>query len=216
MPDWMVAIAALQAASTDGNGQTPPANHQTNPPKPKVPADGQFAEMDAALLHSAQIKPCVDLLVFQRLKNAASKRGWSIGKPEQHKSHQFGGEKLMIGEEVQQSPAFLGSFKPVQAWKIGFAGVLRFEFQVCGASGESGSCECGTGLMVGYAFRALKLFLQCRREQNAFGKFTQFHRECGILPPARVRPLFRGFGQRLCAIVIVPAETSTPRTTPRA
>jgi len=24
MPDWMVAIAALQAASTDGNGQTPP------------------------------------------------------------------------------------------------------------------------------------------------------------------------------------------------
>ena len=24
MPDWMVAIAALQAASTDGNGQMPP------------------------------------------------------------------------------------------------------------------------------------------------------------------------------------------------
>ena len=23
MPDWMVAIVALQAASTDGNGQTP-------------------------------------------------------------------------------------------------------------------------------------------------------------------------------------------------
>ena len=25
MPDWMVAIAALQAASTEGNGHTPPA-----------------------------------------------------------------------------------------------------------------------------------------------------------------------------------------------
>ena len=24
MPDWMVAIAALHAASTDGNGHTPP------------------------------------------------------------------------------------------------------------------------------------------------------------------------------------------------
>src|SRR5688572_10477802 len=50
---------------------------------PEIPADRQFAKLDATGFHTLEIEPRMFLLIPERLKNAFAERRWSFWKPQQ-------------------------------------------------------------------------------------------------------------------------------------
>jgi len=67
---------------------------------PEVIVEGQFAELDAALLHAVHVELGMDLLVLEGFEEAASKAGGRVGEFEKREGHEFRGEELMVAEEM--------------------------------------------------------------------------------------------------------------------
>ncbi len=143
---------------------------------PEIAAHGQFAEFDAARLHAFEVKPRVFLFVLERLQKSPAKGGGRGGKFQQHERHQFGGEQFVVGKKVEQLAALGFLFEPAQSGKFTFAaGAMRFELQCRRASRRGGRDDGRARTFIGELVRADQLFVQRRREQDAFGKFTEFH-----------------------------------------
>ena len=72
---------------------------------PKIAADGQRAELDAAGLHAVEVQAHVFLLLAQRMQDPSSEGRGRVGETQECQSHQFGGQEFVIGEEVQDLAA---------------------------------------------------------------------------------------------------------------
>ena len=133
------------------------------------------AELDAARLHPLHVEARVFLFVLERFEHALAEGGRRLGKLQQHERHQFRGEQLVIGKEMQQPPALLVLLELAGAGKFPARRAGGFEMQIARTSGRGRRGDGRTGMLVRHDVGRLEFFLQRRGEQNPLGKFPQFH-----------------------------------------
>ena len=149
---------------------------------PEVAAHRTLAELDPARRHARQIQPRVLLLVLQRLQHAAPECRRGLGKTQEHERHQFRGEQLVIGEEVQKQSARAFRVQLMQAGEIRLAGLLLLELQPVGTARHFRREQRGTRMRVGDDAGPQEFFLQRGREQDSLRKSTKFHDAGRTLP----------------------------------
>ena len=150
---------------------------------PKIAADRQFAEPDAAGLHAVEVQAYVFLLLAQGVQDTPTKGRRRVGETQERQSHQFGGQEFVVGEEVQDLAAPRLIIQSVQARKLGLArgarlvGSRRLEAQFGRSARFGGKIPRGPGTLVGEPFsgRVDELLLQRRRAEDPLGKLAQFH-----------------------------------------
>ena len=81
----------------------------------------------------------------------------------------------MVREEMKQSTALAWLFEVLKARKFGFAGSVRFELEFARSSRSIRWDQHRTGAFIRDVVWTLEFLLQCRREQDALGKFTKLH-----------------------------------------
>ena len=152
---------------------------------PEVTADGQFAEVNAALPHPREIESRVFLFVLQGLQDTHSESGGRVGKSQEHQGHQLRCQQFVIGEEVEQPAAVLRIADAFDAGKRVAPGAARFEAQFGRAPRPRRSLDRRARLFVGNGARGLEFLLQRGGEQHALGEFAEFH-GVDLVPPPRI------------------------------
>jgi len=89
---------------------------------PEEAADGEFAKGDTAGAHAVDVEAGVFLFVLEGLEDPTTERGRGIGETKEHEGHQLDGEQFMIGEEVEETAAFLDLVELLKAGKAGLGG----------------------------------------------------------------------------------------------
>ena len=109
------------------------------------------------------------------LIKAPTEVGRSVREAQQRRRHQFCGEQFVVGEKVQETPAFLFPLEAMNSGEVRFAGTLRFETQFGRPTGRGGREQRRAGRIVGDFSGHLEFFLQRRGEQDSLGEITKFH-----------------------------------------
>lgn len=145
---------------------------------PEKPADGKVAELDPAGAHAEEVESGVFLFVAECLKDAAPESGWRVGEPQEDEGHQFDGEKLVIGEEMEKPSAFVGLVELMEAGKAGGGGIGILEPQIPRApwngGGWAGRARVEIRDLPTFRRRS-QLGVEGRRRQDVLGKLAEFH-----------------------------------------